>query len=41
MPYRLNDDKEGTVVLYVSALFGETIVDEFQYSEDFHNQLIK
>ncbi len=34
------DDKEGTVVLYVAEILGEKIIDEFQYSEDFHNPLL-
>ncbi len=34
------DDKQGTVVIYISDFAGEKIIDEFQYAEDFHNPLI-
>lgn len=34
------DDKEGTVLIYVPDILAEKIIDEFNYSEDFHNPLI-
>ncbi len=34
------DDKKGTVVLYVPEILGEKVIDEFEYSEDFHNPLL-
>ena len=34
------DDKEGVVLIYVPELLGENIIDEFHYTQDFHNQLL-
>ncbi len=34
------DDKEGTVVIYTPELLGEKIIDEFNYTQDYHYPLI-
>ena len=34
------DDKQGTVLIYTPQVLGEKIIDEFEYTEDFHNQLL-
>lgn len=35
------NDKQGTALIYTAEILGEKIIDEFRYSEDFHNRLLR